>query len=353
MRRSRRVRFARTMRWATAGSGSSSARAISAVDSPPRQRRVSATRLAGESTGWQAVKTSRNRSSPTWSSRTSSASPSAACSRTSRSRAKADIFASWVTRRRAASTARFLAVVISQPAGFGGTPVRGQVSSAATRASCACSSAHPTSPVSLARPAIRRADSIRHTASPVRGVVSCPVLTIGGPATRDAAAGSPYGDPAAEVGTSGRRGEVLRAEHLEHVRRALPLRPHLPVQVEEAGRPLDGLLLGADLVDGVADDLLGLGEGPVADEQVAAADLQPAAGRARREAGGVEQGAGAGGLAAEAGDGLHETGRGRGRGLAALEQDQVAHDDLLVGCGRRAGGGGRGRGGRRFDQAAR
>ena len=53
-------------------------------------------------------------------------------------------------------------------AGVVGDPGRGHCSSAATSASCARSSARPTSRTKRARPAIRRADSIRHTASIVR-----------------------------------------------------------------------------------------------------------------------------------------------------------------------------------------
>src|SRR5712692_8153942 len=54
---------------------------------------------------------------------------------------------------------------MSQAPGLSGTPVPGQVSSAATRASCASSSASPTSRTMRARPAITLADSILQTAS--------------------------------------------------------------------------------------------------------------------------------------------------------------------------------------------
>jgi hypothetical protein len=53
-------------------------------------------------------------------------------------------------------------------AGFSGTPVRGHCSRAARRASCARSSARPTSRVRRVRPAMTRADSMRQTASMVR-----------------------------------------------------------------------------------------------------------------------------------------------------------------------------------------
>ena len=46
-----RVRLARTMRWATVGSGTRKARAISSVVSPPSSRSVRAMRASGESRG--------------------------------------------------------------------------------------------------------------------------------------------------------------------------------------------------------------------------------------------------------------------------------------------------------------
>src|SRR2546425_9042854 len=54
---------------------------------------------------------------------------------------------------------------MSQAPGLSGTPARGQVSSAARRASCASSSARPTSRTIRARPAMTLADSILQTAS--------------------------------------------------------------------------------------------------------------------------------------------------------------------------------------------
>src|SRR5438067_5228372 len=66
------------------------------------------------------------------------------------------------------STARCFAVPISQAPGRSGTPATGHCSSAATRASCAISSAIPMSPTTRASPAISRADSIRQIASMAR-----------------------------------------------------------------------------------------------------------------------------------------------------------------------------------------
>ena len=65
-----------------------------------------------------------------------------------------------------------MAVVVSHPPGFGGMPAAGHCSSAARTASCAASSARPTSPVMRASVAITRADSIRQIASIAAGVAT-------------------------------------------------------------------------------------------------------------------------------------------------------------------------------------
>ena len=72
--------------------------------------------------------------------------------------------------RRSWSIARCLAVAMSQAPGLSGTPDSGHFSSAATRASCARSSAKPTSRTIRARPAMSLADSILQTASIARWV---------------------------------------------------------------------------------------------------------------------------------------------------------------------------------------
>jgi hypothetical protein len=61
--------LARTIRWATVGTGTRNARAISSVVSPPIKRSVSATRASVERIGWQAMNMRRRRSSPISSSR--------------------------------------------------------------------------------------------------------------------------------------------------------------------------------------------------------------------------------------------------------------------------------------------
>ena len=68
------------------------------------------------------------------------------------------------------SIARCFAVAMSQAPGLSGTPDSGHCSSAATSASCASSSARPTSRTIRARPAMSLADSIRQTASIARCV---------------------------------------------------------------------------------------------------------------------------------------------------------------------------------------
>src|SRR5579871_5503976 len=60
---------------------------------------------------------------------------------------------------------------MSHAPGLSGTPLRGHCSSAITRASCASSSARPTSRTRRARPAISFGDSMRKTASMLRWIL--------------------------------------------------------------------------------------------------------------------------------------------------------------------------------------
>ena len=129
---------------------------------------MSATRASVESTGWQAMKTRRSRSSPTVvverrveigrparAPRARGRAPRA-CARASSLPAQlvdGAVLARWPSARRPGCRAR---------------PTRGHCSSAATSASCASSSARPTSRTMRARPAISLADSIRQTASIAR-----------------------------------------------------------------------------------------------------------------------------------------------------------------------------------------
>src|SRR2546428_1135907 len=145
--------------------GTRKPRAISSVVRPPRTRSVSATRASFERTGWQAVKMRPRRSSPTSSSIVSKSSPCQACST---SRPISSCLRSSVLRRLIRSIARCFAVPMSHAPGRSGTPSAGHCSSAATRASCASSSAVPMSPTTRASPAMSRADSMRQIASIAR-----------------------------------------------------------------------------------------------------------------------------------------------------------------------------------------
>lgn len=175
-----RLRLARTMRCATVDSDARKARAISAVDRPPSSRSVSATRASVDSSGWQAVNIRRSRSSPISSCRaassasTKSGSTSACKASSSRPICSCLRVCSASSRRR--SRARFFAVVISHAPGLSGTPVSGQRSRAATSASCASSSARPTSRTRRATPAMTLAASIRQTASIARWVAASAVI---------------------------------------------------------------------------------------------------------------------------------------------------------------------------------
>src|SRR5689334_22919350 len=109
----------------------------------------------------------------------SSSCPSCSCLRSSRE------------LLRSTSIARCLAVAMSQAPGLRGTPDCGHCSSAATSASCARSSATPTSRTMRVRPAMSLADSIRQIASMVRCVseaVTAPNHIIGRPGGKSAAA---------------------------------------------------------------------------------------------------------------------------------------------------------------------
>ena len=169
MRASWIFRFARTSRWAMVASGTRNARAISGVDRPPSSRSVSATRASGASAGWQQVKISRRRSSCTGPS--SGGTSPAGCSS-----------AAWACRssrtasRRWRSTARLPAVVMIQPAGLGGRPVRGQRSTATAKASWTASSARSMSPRRRTRTATARAYSRRNTSEIAAGGRSATAL---------------------------------------------------------------------------------------------------------------------------------------------------------------------------------
>src|SRR6267378_5429837 len=136
---------------------------------------------------------------------------------------------------------------MSQAPGLSGTPDAGHCSSAATSASCARSSARPTSPTMRASPAMSLADSIRQTAS--MASAAC----FGG------------------------------IHHLPYFDFQL-LIPESDMGLEEAAGPLDRFLLGRDLVDRVAaDDFLRLGERSVGHRDLPVGEPGARARRCRQE----------------------------------------------------------------------
>src|SRR6266508_5191660 len=156
--------LARTSRCPIVGSGTRKARAISAMLKPPSVRKVSATCASRFSAGWQQVKISRRRSSSSdeslpWFSIANAPSPGVVCSPS-----KA-YFSAPTRARRKRSIALARAAVVSQAAGFSGTPLSGQRSSACTKASCSASSARSKSPQARISDAMIRPYSRRKTCS--------------------------------------------------------------------------------------------------------------------------------------------------------------------------------------------
>src|SRR5690348_5447983 len=182
--------------------------------------------------------------------------------------------------------ARCLAVAISQAPGLSGTPDCGHCSSAATSASCARSSARPTSRTIRVSPAISLGDSILQTASMVRCISVAATATdhtifdrlpqVEAPSGRERS-GSPLPkfrsearDPSFSIFLIPRSGllllgtELLWPEHLAHLGLAFPTRPVFLVQFHEAHRTFDCLFLRFQFKLGVAaDHFLGFGERPV------------------------------------------------------------------------------------------
>src|SRR3977135_1270988 len=172
--------------------------------------------------------------------------------------------------------ARCLAAAMSQQPVWPGTPATDPCSSAMTSVSCANSSARPTSWTMRAKPAMIRADSMRQTASTTRRGSVAVMAT----------------DPRTPVQagqTSGRVSEVLGAEYLQHVSLAFPALPQVAVELEKPGSPFHRFLFGLDLVQGVANGRLRLGERAVGDTELAAVEVYPGAGGARGQARGVQQ----------------------------------------------------------------
>src|SRR5579859_468137 len=146
------LNLARVRRWFMVGTGTRKACAISAVLSPPSERKVRAICASGASAGWQQVKISLRRSSGKASASTSSSS-SRGVSKFGAS--AASLRSSTLSRRRRSSALRRATVVI-QAAGLRGWPAAGQRSSAATSVSCSASSARSKSPsAAMSEPSTR------------------------------------------------------------------------------------------------------------------------------------------------------------------------------------------------------
>src|SRR6266545_628281 len=136
------------------------ARAISVVVSPHSSRSVSATWASSARAGWQHVNTSRSRSSGI----TLASSASAASSPDPVTRSvptSSGSLARSVRSRRSVSRARCRAAVVSQAAGFSGTPRSDQVAMAAANASCTHSSATSRFPATRTVAASTKAHSRR------------------------------------------------------------------------------------------------------------------------------------------------------------------------------------------------
>src|SRR6266487_5406277 len=170
----------------------------------------------------------RRRSSPISSSIASTSSGSGLPCRASSSTPNSSCLRSASLPWRRWSIARCFAVAMSQAPGLSGTPDSGHRSSATTRASCARSSASPTSRTMRASPAMSLGASILQTASIARWVsvaVTATDHTIFPPRLQDRGAPRlpPRGPLRAqalfllpELGRE-RLAEVLRLEHLANL----------------------------------------------------------------------------------------------------------------------------------------
>src|SRR5713226_2080242 len=162
------------------------------------------------------------------------------------------------------SIARCFAVAMSHAPGLSGMPDSGHCSSAATRASCASSSARPTSRTIRVRPAMILADSILQTASmALCGWVAVTAthhiifnLLVQARPRRLLLRSRPCTRALLCFET-----EVFRPEDLANFGLALPVGPMYLVKFHEALRPFYRFFFRLQLKDRIpADDFLGLGE---------------------------------------------------------------------------------------------
>ena len=156
--------LARVIRWPTAVSLCSSARAISVTVNPDTKRRVSASCDCRSSAGCAQVNIIRSSSS-----RTGYGSlPSVRARISSTGFTAANSFPGRAVSRRSRSRARLRATVTSHPPGLSGTPSRCQVRSASAQASWTASSAMVRSPDHRASAATAGPHSRRKTPSRLR-----------------------------------------------------------------------------------------------------------------------------------------------------------------------------------------
>src|SRR3712207_3551072 len=207
---------------------------------------------------------------------------------------------------------------MSQAPGLSGTPDCGHCSSAATSASCARSSATPTSRVSRVSPAMSRGDSIRQTAwtaprasAPIRWLL----VRLDLRAEAVLLLAQLGGELLAEVLGLEDRAQLEEGLALHRVRAALG--------------PLDGLLHRPDLPQPEpGDELLGLGERAVDGAAVAAGEAHAGALGARRQPLAGQHAARLDELLVVVAHGLEQVGRRHLAGFAlggGLDQDHDAH----------------------------
>src|SRR5258706_3170884 len=260
------------------------------------------------------MNTRRRRSSPTSSSSAASRSGTAISCRASSSRPNSWCLRSRSLLRRQRSIARCFAVAMSQAPGLSGMPEAGHCSRAATRASCASSSARPTSRTIRVRPAMILADSILQTAS-MAECVGVDVTATHHTTFKSFAQAERFVPRIHHLflDVSLRFGAAkvfvtkgFRPDHLANLGLALPAGPVFLVQLHEAQRSLDRLLLRLQLKLRVAtDNLLGLGERSVGDSDLPTGKPDTGSHRGWAESTGAEHRAGFDRLFAELVNGVH------------------------------------------------
>src|SRR5450432_407370 len=159
--------------------------------------------------------------------------------------------------------ARRLAVAVSHAAGLSGTPDCGHCSSAATSASCASSSARPTSLTMRVSPAMILADSIRQIDSTTRWVSPVAMRNHDNtfhsraqPRRRYLQISRRHPSTALGIGRN-----IFHSEHLANFAFTFPAGPVLAVQINEVLRDFQSFLFGLQVHDcEAADDFLGFGE---------------------------------------------------------------------------------------------